>query len=51
MSIYKRWKGRKISPDHPHWKDARWTAEFILKGRRVIQAVPEARTQAEAVRA
>ncbi len=51
MSIYKRWKGRKINPDHPHWKDARWTAEFILKGRRVIQAVPEARTQAEAVRA
>jgi hypothetical protein len=26
-------------------------AEFILKGRRVNQAVPEARTQAEAVRA
>lgn len=51
MSIYKRWKGRKISPDHPHWKEARWTTEFVLKGRRVIQAIPEARTQAEAVRA
>lgn len=51
MSIYKRWKGKKIGPDHPHWRDARWTSEFILKGRRVIQAVPEARTQAEAVRA
>ena len=51
MSIYKRWKGKKINPDHPHWRDARWTAEFILKGRRVIQALPEARTQAEAVRA
>jgi len=51
MSIYKRWKGRKISTDHAHWKEARWTAEFILKGRRVIRAIPEARTQAEAVRA
>jgi integrase len=51
MSIYKRWNGRKISQDHPHWRDARWTAEFILKGRRVIQAVSEARTQAEALRA
>lgn len=51
MSIYKRWKGKKINPDHPHWRDARWTAEFILKGRRVIQAIPEARTQVEAVRA
>ncbi len=51
MSIYKRWKGKKITPDHSHWKEARWTAEFILKGRRVIRAIPEARTQAEAMRA
>jgi integrase len=51
MSIYKRWKGRKITPEHQHWKEARWTTEFVLKGRRVIQAIPEARTQAEAVRA
>ncbi len=50
MAIYKRWHGRKITADHPQWKRARWTVEFVLKGRRVIQSVPEARTQAQAER-
>jgi integrase len=51
VATYKRWHGRKITADHPQWKRARWTVEFLLKGRRVIQSVPEARTQAHAERA
>lgn len=51
MATYKRWHGRKITADHPQWKRARWTVEFVLKGRRLIQSVPEARTQAQAERA
>ena len=51
MATYKRWHGRKITADHSQWKRARWTVEFVLKGRRVIQSVPEARTQAQAERA
>ena len=51
MATYKRWHGRKIKADHQQWKRARWTVEFVLKGRRVIKSVPEARTQAQAERA
>jgi len=51
VATYKRWHGRKITADHPQWKRARWTVEFMLKGRRLIQSVPEARTQAQAERA
>ena len=51
MATYKRWHGRDITADHPQWKRARWTVEFVLKGRRVIQPVPEARTQAQAEQA
>jgi integrase len=51
VATYKRWHGRKITADHPHWKRARWKVEFVLKGRRLIQSVPEARTQAQAERA
>ena len=51
MATYKRWHGRKITGDHPQWKRARWTIWFVLKGRRLIQSVPEARTQAQAERA
>ncbi len=51
MAVYKRWKGRKITAEHPYWKEAHWTVEFWLRGRRVFQALPEARTQAQAERA
>ena len=51
MATYKRWHGRKITADHSQWERARWTVEFVLKGRRLIQSVPEARTQAQAERA
>jgi len=51
VATYKRWHGRKIKADHQQWKRARWTVEFVLKGRRLIQSVPEARTQVQAERA
>ena len=51
MATYKRWKGQKIGTEHEHWKDARWTVEFVINNKRIIQSVPEARTQAQAERA
>lgn len=50
MAIYKRWKGRTITADHPYWKQAHWSVEFWLRGKRVFKAIPEARTQAQAER-
>lgn len=51
MPVFKRWNGKRITAQHSHWKQAHWTVEFILRGRRVYQAVPEAHTQAQAERA
>lgn len=51
MAVFKRYKGAKITADHPNWKDARWCVEFLLKGKRTYQALPEARTQQQAERA
>ena len=51
MAVFKRWNGKRITAEHSKWKQARWTVQFILRGRRVYQAVPEARTQAQAERA
>ena len=48
MPVYKRWKGEKITSSHPHWKDARWTIEFRIEGKRVYQAAPAAKTEAQA---
>jgi hypothetical protein len=50
VAIYKRWKGRTITADHPYWKQAHWSVEFWLRGKRVFRAIPEARTQAQAER-
>jgi hypothetical protein len=49
--VYKRWKGKKIKPGDPNYDKARWWIEYRLKGRRIHQAVPEARTKAQAERA
>ena len=49
--VYKRWKGKKIKPGDPNYEKARWWIEYRLKGRRIHQAVPEARTKAQAERA
>jgi integrase len=51
MPVYKRWKGQKIKPSHPNWDDARWTVEFRLQGKHIIQSVPTARTKAQALSA
>jgi integrase len=51
VAVYKRWKGRIITPKHSRWKDAHWTVDFMLRRRRVRQALPEARTQAQAEQA
>jgi integrase len=49
--VYKRWKGRKVCPGDPHYDQARWWMEYRQNGRRVHQAIPEARTKAQAERA
>jgi integrase len=51
MPVYKRWKGKKINANDPHWDEARWTVEFRIQGKRVQQAVPTARTKAQALSA
>ena len=51
MPVYKRYKGRRIDSKHPRYAEARWWVEFRMKGKHILQAVPEARTQKEAERA
>ena len=49
--VYKRWKGKKVKPGDPNYDQARWWMEYRLNGRRVHQAIPQARTKAQAERA
>src|SRR5688572_27238673 len=49
--VYKRWKGKKLKPGDPNYDQARWWMEYRLNGRRIHQAIPEARTKAQAERA
>lgn len=49
--VYKRWKGKKVKLGDPNYDQARWWMEYRLNGRRVHQAIPEARTKAQAERA
>lgn len=51
MAVYKRWYGKKIKPGHPNYDEARWYVEFRLQGVHVLQAVPTARTRANALSA
>jgi len=51
MAVFKRYKGRRIEPDHPEWGRAKWWMEFTLGGRYVFQSIPGARTKAQATRA
>ncbi|HXM34507.1 MAG TPA: hypothetical protein VN920_04935, partial [Pyrinomonadaceae bacterium] len=51
MAVYKRFKGKRIEPGDPNWQIAKWTMEFRLRNHHVWQAIPEARTKAEAERA
>jgi hypothetical protein len=51
MPVFKRYKGRRITPSDPNWNRARWWMEFRLRGNRVEQAITGARTKAQAERA
>lgn len=48
MSVYKRYKGKRISSSHPRYADARWWIYKRLKGKTIHQSVPEAKTKQEA---
>ena len=46
--VYKRYKGRRLKPGHKEWNKGKWVVEFMLKGNRVLRAVPHARNKKEA---
>jgi len=48
MPTFKRWKGKRIDSTHPHYSEARWWVEFRINHKRILKAIPEARTQKEA---
>ena len=48
MSVYKRYKGKRISSSHPRYAEARWWIYKRLKGKTIHQSVPEAKTKQEA---
>ena len=51
MAVFKRYKGKRISPVDPNWHKARWWMEFRLRDRYVLESVVGARTKAQAERA
>jgi len=46
--VYKRYKGRRLKPGDKEWNKGKWVVEFMLKGNRVLRAVPHARNKTEA---
>lgn len=48
MSVYKRYKGKRISSSHPRYAEARWWIYKRLKGKTIHQSIPEAQTKQEA---
>ena len=51
MAVFKRYKGRRIKPNHPNWDEAIWQVEFVLRGHDVRQSVPEAQNKKQALQA
>lgn len=51
MSVYKRYKGRRLKKDDPLWARGKWWMEFQLRGHDIHESIPEARTQGQAERA
>ena len=49
--IYKRFKRRRLRRGDPDWDRGTWYVEFTLRGQYVKEALPEARTQAQAEQA
>jgi hypothetical protein len=50
MAVWKRYNGKRIKGEGPKGKGT-WIVEFRLRGHYVKQAIPEARTRAEAEQA
>jgi integrase/recombinase XerC len=49
MSVFKLYNGKRITPQHPKYKTARWWVYKRLgKGRVIHQSIPEASSKAEA---
>lgn len=51
MSVWKRYKGRKLNPSDADWELGTWVVEFNLRGHEIKEALPEARTKAQAEQA
>lgn len=51
MSVYKRYKGRRLKPEDNDWSKGKWWMEFQLRGHDVHESIPGARTRAQAERA
>jgi hypothetical protein len=50
MAVWKRYNGKRIKGEGPKGKGT-WIVEFRLRGHYVKEAIPEARTRAEAEQA
>ncbi len=48
MSVFKRYKGERITSSHPDYAKARWWMYKRLNGKVIHQAIPEAITKQEA---
>lgn len=48
MAVYKRFNSKRIKPTDPNWDRGTWVVEFNLRGHRVKEAIPEARTKKQA---
>ena len=46
--VYKRYKGRRLKPGDKAWNKGKWIVEFMLKGNRILKAVPHARNKKDA---
>lgn len=48
MAVFKRYKGKKISPSHAEYNKATWQVEFQFRGMSYKKAHPECRTKKDA---
>jgi integrase len=48
MSVFKRWKGIRITSAHPKYKQAKWCCEFFLDGRTYKKSIPDAQNKKDA---
>ena len=48
MSVFKRYKGERITSSHPKYKGAKWCCEFYLDGKTHKKSIPLANNLKEA---